>query len=431
MISIADTSPPVTVLRAGGHGPLGIVRSLGRLGVPVYAIHPDGRVPALRSRYCRQGFVRALDEASPDEMLATLREVAHAIGRRSILIPTTDDAAQFVATHADALREGYLLVEMPAALVRGLASKREMDRLARQCGIPTAATEFPRSRADVEAFCARGTFPVMLKGIDGLRLERRCGDRMFVVRDASELLARYDAVEDPAEPNLMLQEYIPGGDDTVWMFNGYFDARSECLLGITGKKLRQHPVGRGSTSLGICLPNPDVDAHTRAFMKAVGYRGILDIGYRYDARDGRYKVLDVNPRIGATFRLFVADNGLDVARALYLDLTGQAVPGGRAVDGRRWVVEDFDVVSSIRYARAGTLGLAGWARSFRGVAEAAYLAADDPRPVLAMLRVDVRELGRRVALRVRRRLGGGRERAPVATLPVAAEPARRLASGSG
>src|SRR5262249_49454806 len=159
--------------------------------------------------------------------------------------------------------------------------------------------------------------------------------------DAASLLAKYDALEDPDEANLMLQEYIPGGDDTVWMFNGYFDARSECLLGITGKKLRQHPVGRGSTSPGIFLPHPTRQGQTRALMKAVGYRGILDIGYRYDARDGRYKVLDVNPRIGATFRLFVADNGLDVVRALYLDLTGQPVLAGGALDGRRWLVEDF------------------------------------------------------------------------------------------
>ena len=64
---------------------------------------------------------------------------------------------------------------------------------------------------------------------------------------------------------------------------------------------------------------------TVRFMHELGYRGILDIGYRFDERDGEYKLLDVNPRIGATFRLFVGDDGMDVLRALYLDLTGQEV----------------------------------------------------------------------------------------------------------
>jgi len=55
---------------------------------------------------------------------------------------------------------------------------------------------------------------------------------------------------------------------------------------------------------------------TIRFMQALNYRGALDLGYRYDSRDGRYKVNDISPRIGAMFRCFVGENGMDVARAL-------------------------------------------------------------------------------------------------------------------
>jgi len=89
------------------------------------------------------------------------------------------------------------------------------------------------------------------------------------------------------------------------MFNGYFNDRSECLVAFARKFARTR-FYRGVTSLGICLKNDIVEETTKKFMKAIGYKGILDIGYRYDARDGKYKLLDVNPRIGATFRLFVA-----------------------------------------------------------------------------------------------------------------------------
>ena len=90
-------------------------------------------------------------------------------------------------------------------------------------------------------------------------------------------------------------------------------------------------------------------------MKSIGYKGIVDIGYRYDARDGQYKVLDVNPRIGASFRLLVGDNGLDSPRAEYLDLTGQKVPPSQTVEGRKWFIEDRDLVSSFRYYREKSL----------------------------------------------------------------------------
>jgi predicted ATP-grasp superfamily ATP-dependent carboligase len=286
-----------------------------------------------------------------------------------------------------------------------------MHHLVRRLGIPTAQAVFPRSREDVLEFVEGAAFPVMLKGIDGLRLRERGGERMFIVQDRRKLLERYDALEDAADPNLMLQEYIPGGDDTVWMFNGYFDARSECLVGFTGKKLRQYPVHRGSTSLGICLRNDAVERMTRDFMKAIGYRGILDIGYRFDARDGLYKVLDVNPRIGATFRLFVAENGLDVVRAMYLDLTGQPVPAAAAREGRKWVVEDHDLLSLLGYRRDGGLELRKWAASLRGVREAAYFAADDPLPLLAMCANDARTALQRF------RAGGGQAAGPRGWVP--------------
>jgi D-aspartate ligase len=65
--------------------------------------------------------------------------------------------------------------------------------------------------------------------------------------------------------------------------------------------------------------------------KEVRYQGIIDVDFRFGERDGRFKLLDVNPWIGSSsFRLFVADNGLDAPRALYLDLTSQAVPRGDA-----------------------------------------------------------------------------------------------------
>jgi predicted ATP-grasp superfamily ATP-dependent carboligase len=126
-------------------------------------------------------------------------------------------------------------------------------------------------------------------------------------------------------------------------------------------------------------------------MEKIGYRGILDIGYRYDQRDGEYKVLDVNPRIGATFRLFVGQNGIDVARALYLDLTSQPVPSTSAREGRKWMVE-LDFKSCLDYHRDGNLTVAQWLKSLRGIEEFGYLRRDDLRPVLALGRIALKRI---------------------------------------
>ena len=110
---------------------------------------------------------------------------------------------------------------------------------------------------------------------------------------------------------------------------------------------------------------------------------MLDMGYRYDARDGRYKVLDVNPRIGSTFRLFVGRHGLDVVRALYLDLTGQPVPADEMIEGRRWM-DEHDLASSLRYWRDGKLTVRQWVASLRDVRESVYVARDDSSPLIRL-----------------------------------------------
>jgi len=379
------TRDPVLVLAPGYHGH-GIARSLGRLGVPVYGVHADRRSPAARSKYWRGNYFWDLAQARPDVSVGWLLMLATKIGGRPILVPTDDDSCLFVADNASALQEGFRFPDQPDGLARDLVSKRTMYELCKQHAIPTAETRFPQSREDVVAYARDGVFPVMLKGIDTKALRRRTGFTMVVCRNPDELLEWYDKLEPPGSPSLMLQEYIPGGPEQVWMFDGYFNRGSECLFGITGKKLRQFPAYTGVTSLGICLANDVVESQTRAFMKAIGYRGVLDLGYKYDARSGQYKLLDVNPRVGSTFRLFVDSIGMDVVRALYRDLTGQPVPIGASIEGRRWVVENFDIPSSYRYWRDRRLRIIDWLRSYRGVQEGSWFARDDVAPMLAMLR---------------------------------------------
>ena len=107
---------------------------------------------------------------------------------------------------------------------------------------------------------------------------------------------------------------------------------------------------------------------------AIGYHGIIDIGWRFDARDGSYKMLDLNPRLGATFRLFVGADGMDVVRALHLDMTGRPIPTDRAVEGRKWMTEFHDLRTSAILARRGDLSAGQWVRTVSGVSETAWIA---------------------------------------------------------
>jgi predicted ATP-grasp superfamily ATP-dependent carboligase len=367
------------------HGSLGIVRTLGRLGVPVHVFHGSRWEAASFSRFQAGASGERLSSLPPEEAVERLLDAARRLGGRAMLIPIDDPGCLFVADHAAALRERFVFPEQPPGLSRRLASKRQLHDLCREAGVATPRTFAPSGRQELLSLAETAGFPLVLKTDDPSARRRGAGTESVVIaRNQEELLAGYDRLEGSESPNVLVQEHIPGGPETVWMFNGYFDRSSDCLLGLTGRKLRQFPPYTGATSLGVCESNRAVLETTRSFMKAIGYRGILDMGYRFDARDGRYKVLDVNPRVGATFRLFQDSAGLDVVRTMYLDLSGRPVEPGSALEGRTWMVENYDLVASLRYLGDGRLTPRQWLRSLRRVDETAWLASDDLAPFAAM-----------------------------------------------
>jgi len=384
-IRIGNNSVPVVVLVSSQHGGLGLIRSLGRKAVPVYGIHQHSWECAARSRYIRGRFNWNFSSAARADSLSFLLEVANRVGTRPILIATSDITALFVAEHVTALREVYRIATPPVEAVRIFSSKKQTADLCHKLGVPTPETALPRSRQDVLEFLQDTKLPVIVKGEYGEFLQTKDHRvRVALVASKKDLLTLYDLNAATSIPRLIFQEYIPGDDDATWMFNGYFNDRSQCLFGATGRKLRQFPPHKGSTCLGICASNEVVETQTKRLTQAVAYRGPVDVGYRFDARDGQYKLLDLNPRIGATFRLFAAPNGLDVARALYLDVTGQAVPSAQVSEGRRWIVETNDLASSWTHFRERQLTPRGWLHSLRNVQEGAWLASDDLTPLATL-----------------------------------------------
>ena len=393
------------------YGALGVIRSLGRLGIPVYAVHEGRLAPPATSKYLSGGFVwETTGDAADDPrlLLDALTRVAERIGGPAILVPTDDAAAIFVAEHGEKLADRFHFPRPPAGLPRALASKRGLYRLCEQLGISCPKAMVPLSRAEVEAFLEDATFPVVVKGAEPWLLPKDAGVRSTTIaRSPDELLDLYQRVEGHPATGLLLQEYIPPEAGEDWFYHGYCDQASACLVGFTGRKLRSYPAHAGSTSLGRWVPNEELRRQAEELFPALSYRGLMDLDYRLDRRDGRYKLLDFNPRLGAQFRLFEDDLGIDVVRAMHLDLTGRAVPRGRPLPGRGFIVENHDPIASWQYRRAGGLTLRAWRSSVSGVREAAWFAADDPVPFLMMCL-------RFLRARVRRVLAGAPHPAPAA-----------------
>src|SRR5262249_8739410 len=158
---------------------------------------------------------------------------------------------------------------------------------------------------------------------------------------------------------------------------------SRCNVSFTGVKLRSYPAFAGPTTFGVSQDNGRLRGEAEAMLKALSYRGIMDLDYRFDPRDGRYKLLDFNPRVGAHFRMFEDAAGIDVVRALHLDLTGRGLPKTE-MRQRSFLVENFDLVTALRYINEGELSVRQWLSELASADEPGWFARDDLLPFFAM-----------------------------------------------
>jgi D-aspartate ligase len=382
-----DRSVSVLVFKIGRYplhqGTVGAIRTLGRVGVPVYAITEDRFTPAALSRYLTGCFVWPTSGSEDENALFLgLAEVASRLHGPTVIVPTDDEAAVFLAERND-LPSHLVMPAVPSHLPRMLTSKRLLHKLCLEHGVPTPAAFFPTSADDVREFIDHGQFPVVVKNVDPwLRLSAPAVRSSVIVRTPDELAKLAQRWPQPA--NVMFQEYVPLDVAEDWILHSYCDRNARCDTAFTGVKLRQWPPDGGVTTYARVVDNPELLELGRTLCRRIGYRGITDQDWRFDRRDNRYKLLDFNPRIGANFRLFESEVGIDVVRALHLDLSGRSVPVGSQIDGRGYLVEHL-------YA-------AGWffpRRSIRlrptigipnGRVELAWMALDDPLPALAAVR---------------------------------------------
>ncbi|MFJ5777098.1 ATP-grasp domain-containing protein [Streptomyces sp. NPDC093094] len=385
MVLLLDTGVPVLLARIGNyplhHGSLGVVRTVGRLGVPVHAVVEDRFTPVALSRHLTSGIVWPTTGCEePERLVDGLLSIGRAIGARCVAVPTDDEAAVLLAEHARRLKECFLIPPVPAPLPRLLACKASLHRICTEIGVPSPRSRAPESRDELVDAGRELGYPLVLKNLapfSRLRTPAVSGTTT-AVSDERELLDRFPKA---APPPVLVQEYIPRRQAEDWITHLYCGAGGVPRVLFTGLKLRSWPPSAGMTARAVALRNPELARLAERLCRRVGYSGLADLDWRYDRRDGQYKLVDFNPRTGAQFRLFENVHGVDVVRAMHLDLTGRTVPCGAQAEGRVFVAGQLDFAS-----------VAAWLRHERRLppdllserpTERAWLCRDDLLPATA------------------------------------------------
>ncbi len=368
---------PGAIVIGGDYRGLGVVRSLGRRGIPV-CVATDDHVMAAMSRYCRRRLRWPIEEDAQLDFLLELGVSGACQGW--CLFPTGDETAAFIARNHSSLAEHFVLTTPPWRILRWAYDKTLTYELAASEGISCPATFVPEGRAELSARAC--SFPAVLKPSRKHRVNSFTREKAWMVTGMDEMLARYDEACDLLQPEfIMVQELIPASPNSELSYAALV-SEGEPLASLVARRARQYPIDFGrSSSFVVSIEDPEVESLSTRLLRAMRLSGLVEVEFKRDARDGRLKLLDVNPRVWGWHTLG-ARAGVDFPYLAWRLARGLDVPRIRGAAGIGWVRMTTDVLAVWQLMRRRRLSLRAYLRSMRPAPAFAIWAPDDPLPSL-------------------------------------------------
>ncbi|WP_154794314.1 ATP-grasp domain-containing protein [Occultella kanbiaonis] len=284
------------------------------------------------------------DGADDATILAALDTVAAAhAGADRILVVNSDHQLAFVLRHRERLEENYVIPFADAATVDALADKTSMYAVLERLGILAPATvavaALPRDEPAWRAAAARLTFPIVMKPFAGAEFEelKFAGRRkVYALDDADTLVRELERIA-AAEygGTMLLQELVPGDDTWNRVVNCYVDSHGDLTMAASGRVLlaMHQPTFIGNSAIIMVDYDAELVESVRAVLAEVGFRGFASVDFKIDPRDGRARLLDINPRLGRS-HYYANVGGVSTAQVLVEDLVR-----GRRVEPQRATAE--------------------------------------------------------------------------------------------
>ncbi|MFB7147114.1 polysaccharide deacetylase family protein [Agrobacterium deltaense] len=383
---------PGVVIVGGAHGTLALARSLGALNVPVYYLTHDSPLPGW-SRFVR----KTIRWAGPHDAgaLPFLRQMADKHGLKGcLLVPSGDGEVQLIAQHREELSSLYKIILPDWTALQWLCEKPLLYQRAAELGVSIPRTYALASAADIDTLDI--LFPVILKPNMGGGDTTIAKAKVIRADDRHALKTAFaDASGEIGAGNVVVQELIPGGGESQFSYAALW-LNGEPVAEFTARRARQYPVDFGytSTSVEVVDNGQAVDA-ARKILKSAGHSGLVEAEFKLDGRDGKLKLLDVNPRPWSWFGLCSAA-GIDLGALLWRVANGEPVgQPGNARQSVSWSYLVRDAVAAFTLARRGQAKIGDYFASLRNIRSWAAFAPNDPLPGLIDLPLTVSRVVRK------------------------------------
>jgi len=365
------------VVIGGDFQGLGIARNLAGLGIPVIIVDPDfciGRFSRSVRKYYKcpaltdtEAFVSFLERLAIEKGL-----------NKWVVYPTSDRAVFILSQFRDRLSKRYLIPTPEWEITKFAYDKKLTYQLAQQADVPVPKTFFAENSGQLSKLSL--DFPVILKPTIKENFFPLTKRKAIRANNQQELVTGYkymNSIIDASE--IMIQQLIQGGPNNLYSFCSLFSG-GEVKGKLIAKRQRQHPMEFGNaTTFAFTCEIPEIEEFSVRLLKEMGYYGLSEVEFMYDDKDGKYKLLEINPRTWGWHTLGAAA-GVNFSWLLFADINNEPACANSFEKDIKWIRLLTDVPIVISEICKRRLTLADYLNSIKGKREFAVYSAYDPLP---------------------------------------------------
>jgi D-aspartate ligase len=347
-----EKAMPAAVVMNMFYTGLGIARSLGERGIRVIGLSAHRGVYGNFTRFAE---VRSCPDSreDPESLLKFLVRLGEEIGGPAVIFPTRDDDVLFLDRFRAELGSHFTPAIPSTPALMTCLDKWETYQLAKKTGVPVPATWKVERPAELLRILDEVEYPCVLKPLSAHYWRKadnweRVGARKAIcVSSPEELRQEYERVA-AADPRVVVQQVVTGGDDRLVVAACYVDRSSRLVASFTAQKVLQVPEGFGTGCIVQTADRQELVSVAARLLEELRFTGIAEVEFKWDSSSRQYRIIEINPRPWDQHRLGHAC-GVDLIHIAYCDLAGMAPP---AVESRqaecKWVAEDVLFLAMVR-----------------------------------------------------------------------------------
>lgn len=241
-----------------------------------------------------------------------------------ILIGCGDSYVQLASANKGNFPENVIAPYIDIDLMNDLIHKEKFYAMCERVGVdyPTTYVHKKEMGLQVEA-PFKGRYVVKpSNGIEYWRHPYETQKKVYIEDTWDDVLRVLgDIYGSGYDDSVIIQNFIPGDDTYMHVLTNYSDKNGKVKMMCLGHVLLEEhtPHGLGNHAVIITEKNDEVQNQFKALLEDMGYVGFSNFDIKYDQRDGKYKVFEINTRQGRS-NYYVTSAGANIAKLLVEDL---------------------------------------------------------------------------------------------------------------